>query len=78
MEQDVTAVYAGIHLLAMLLDAVLLFLLQGVLAMPEARHLYPALLGVLVAMCLFAEGLGNPIRLRWQRNHPTARGGRRL
>jgi hypothetical protein len=42
--------------------ALVLFLLQGVLAVPEARYLYPAQLGVLVPLLLVAEGLLNRIR----------------
>jgi hypothetical protein len=55
---------------AALTVALLLFLFQGVLAVPEARYLYPAQLGVLVPMLLVAEGLVDRIRSR-QRSHAT-------
>jgi hypothetical protein len=51
--------------------------LHGVLALPEARYLYPAQVGVLVARSLFAEGPVNLVRLYCQGNHPTAPDGRR-
>lgn len=56
--------------------ALLLFLLQGVLAVPEPRYLYPAQLGVLVPTFLVAEGLVDRLRLAWQRPQPAAPGER--